>query len=187
MTKNQIKKHITELERFTEQWVKFRNFLYHDTVTSVLESEFASIRSDITTGQQTLLSVLEFDIDVAQSMMDGVGRITTPRSGDSLTSAARKRLEEEWNSGYLLIQETIGMLEYHLEEKSRLWNPLSIFRKSEIMENDHIPDYVRSSRSGGGVRKIKKSVVIQLLFAVIGLVVILWILYLLGLLGDYLP
>lgn len=187
MTKSELVKAVQKLDYFSNQWVKFRNFLYPEMVTPDLESEFTQIKSDITTGHRDLLVVLEFDIEVAQTMLDSVGRVTTPRSGETLTSAARKRLEEEWNSAYILIQETIGLMEYRIEEKSKYWNPFSLKQRMSTKRTEDAPNFVTVSRSGIGVRKIKQSAIFQLFMALIMFGIVLAALIFTGALDQYLP
>jgi hypothetical protein len=187
MTKSELKKTIEKLNHFSNQWVKFRNFLYPEMVNPALEGEFTQIKSDITTGHRDLLSVLEFDIEVAQTMLDSVGRITSPRSGETLTSAARKRLEEEWNSAYILIQETIGLMEYRLEEKSQFWNPVNMVQRMGEKRTEETPNFITVSRSGIGVRKMKNSAIFQLIMALLSFGIVLAALIFTGALDQYFP
>ena len=181
MTKGQLRETITELETLCSQWIKFRNFFNPENVTPALESEFNQIKSDITSRHRTLLSILEFDIELAQNMLDSLGRINTPRGGELLTPTTRKNLEDDWNSAYLLIQESLGLLDYRLGEKSLS----TLFRGSRRKSTKE--EKTTLSFRGMAPKRRGVSPLLKLVFVLILLGVVIWVLWQFNILQDYIP
>lgn len=187
MTKSQLRETIAEMETLCNQWINFRKYFNPENVTPAMESEFSKIKSDVMSRHRTLLSVLEFDIEVAQTMLECLNRVNSPRDGSLLSVTTRRSLEDEWNSAYLLMQETMGLLEYRLEEKSMMFSASSIFRRTSRKKNIEERSLPIAYR-GRILKRRGFSPVFKLFFALIVLGVVIAVLWyfniLQGILSD---
>ncbi len=171
MTKSQLRESIAEMDILSKQWVNFRKYFNPENITPTMESEFNQIKSDITSRHRRLLSILGFDIEIAQTMLESLGRINSPRGGELLTPTTRKLLEDEWNSAYLLVQETIGLLEYQLEEKS-ISTLFHGSQKKSVGDQGMSSPYRGRSERKKGVSPIVKLIFIVILLGIV--VAVLW-------------
>lgn len=172
-----------ELEQVSRDWVEFRQYFYPEQIDSQMEADFPNIKNRLSSGQRILLSAIEGNIEIAQSMLDILGRFTNPKESARIGQTAVKRLEDEWNSVYILIQETIGIWEYKNEESARKMNPVNLIldllfpKKRKVKEEKNIYQ----------VRKAKKSFwnpTLKLIVTGIVLVALIWILYNSGILDE---
>ncbi len=180
------RQYVSDLEQLSDDWVLFRHYFYPDQIDAQIESDFLEIKNRLASGYRTLLSTIDGQVEIAQSMMDILGRISTPQESSRMTQTALKRIEDEWNSVYLLIQETIGLWEYRIEETSRRMNPLNWIKDIFFPSKKKI----RDDKSIYRVSKAKKSLwnpTMKFVLTGTVLVILLGIIYMLGILDEYLP
>jgi hypothetical protein len=174
---------VLDLEQVSIDWVQFRQYFYPEQIDSQMESDFPNIKNRLSLGQRTLLSAIEGNIEIAQSMTDILGRFTNPTESSRMGQTAVKRIEDEWNSVYILIQETIGIWEYRNEESARKMNPVNLI--SDILFPPK--KKVKEERNIYQVRKVKKSFwnpTLKLILTGIVLAVLIGILYSMGILDE---
>jgi hypothetical protein len=118
MSAKTIRNQIIEIEALLEDWVKFHGIFEENSEVSQMSSDdFLTLKNRIAERQEILLSVLEFEIEIGQMIMDIISRVSTTEYVSQLSDIARKRLESEWNTAYLFINETLGLLEKKLDHQ----------------------------------------------------------------------
>jgi hypothetical protein len=133
MSAKTIRNQIAELEALLDDWLRFRGIFEEKSDISMLTSDdFLALEKSIAQRQEILISVLEFEIEIGQMIMDIISRVATSDYVSHLSDIARKRLESEWNTAFLFINETIGLLEKRLEHQVSVARPdqmiLQLFR-----------------------------------------------------------
>jgi hypothetical protein len=124
MSAKTIRNQITEIEVLLEDWMKFHGIFEDNSEVSQMSSDdFLSLKNRIAERQEILLSVLEFEIEIGQMIMDIISRVSTTDYVGQLSEIARKRLESEWNTAYLFINETLGLLEKKLDHQVSVARP----------------------------------------------------------------
>jgi hypothetical protein len=124
MSAKTIRNQIAELEALLDDWIRFRGiFEEHSDVAEMSQDEFLALKNQIALRQEVLMNVLEFEIEIGQMVLDIVSRVATPQYVFALSDIARKRLENEWNTAYLFVNETIGLLEKKLEHRVTATRP----------------------------------------------------------------
>jgi hypothetical protein len=118
MSAKLIRNQIIEIEALLEDWMKFHGiFEDNSEVAQMSSNDFLILKNRIAERQEILLSVLEFEIEIGQMIMDIISRVSSTDYVGQLSDIARKRLESEWNTAYLFINETLGLLEKKLDHQ----------------------------------------------------------------------
>jgi hypothetical protein len=130
MAARNIKKSISELESILGDWVKFKNYLYPNLLTKQQEDDFRNVLSSLTGKNRIFMEIIEIDMEEAHKMVDILSKISGPREAARINPASLQNIENDWNNIYILIQESLGVMDYRLEVKRDLWKPWHWFRKS---------------------------------------------------------
>jgi len=133
MSAKTIRNQIAELGALLDDWLRFRGIFEENSDISMMTSdEFQALKNNIALRQDILISVLEFEIEIGQMIMDIISRAATTDYVSQLSDIAQKRLESEWNTAFLFINETIGLLEKKLDHQVSVTRPdqmiLNLFR-----------------------------------------------------------
>ncbi|MDI6784533.1 MAG: hypothetical protein QME64_10620 [bacterium] len=128
MSAKTIRNQIAELEALLDDWMRFRGIFEENSEIAMLTSdEFLELKNNIAQRQKILISVLEFEIEIGQMIMDIISRVSTTDYVAQVSDIARKRLESEWNTAFLFINETIGLLEKRLDHQVSITRPDQMF------------------------------------------------------------
>ena len=133
MSAKLVRNQISELEILLEDWIKFHGIFELNSELAMMPSdEFLVLKNSIALRQDLLMNILESEKEVGQMVLDIVSRVAAPDYVPQLSDIAQKRLESEWNSAYVCINETIGFLEKKLDHQVSVARPdqmiLQLFR-----------------------------------------------------------
>ncbi|MFB3894840.1 MAG: hypothetical protein ACE14V_00905 [bacterium] len=172
MSAKTIRNQITEIEGLLEDWMKFHGIFEENSEVSQMSSDdFLTLKNRIAERQEILLSVLEFEIEIGQMIMDIISRVASTDYVSQLSDIARKRLESEWNTAYLFINETLGLLEKKLDHQ------VSIARPDQMI--------VQTFRSiGKGLLRLSRSAWFKFLIFILVVLFIVYGLFAFGILSE---
>ena len=182
-----IKKNIESLEQVSNDWLLFHNFFFPQRLNREMENQFGELVSRLTNSHRILVSLLEFDIEIGQKIIDILGAFPDAKAITTKTAPSISKLTEEWNSVYLLIQETIGLLEYRLMEKQESLKPWNILKSIFVSKPG------KKAPSTNNVYQISKSknkntsYILNFILTIVVLIVLVVILIYTGILQEYLP
>lgn len=115
---------IAALEELLADWIRFHGiFEEYSEISEMSPDDFLEFKNRIARGQDVLMNALEFEIEIGQMMMDIISRVSSPQYLSTLSEISRTRLESEWNTAFIFINETIGLLEKKLEHQIILSRP----------------------------------------------------------------
>jgi len=166
-----LKEIIRQFEILSSDWVRFRMYFYPQMAHSSDVQEFHEIKQRLTTGTKVFLKTIEFDIEIAQSFTDILGKINRPEDALNVSTASLERIEDEWNSVYLLIQETLGLLEYRQEVKEQKLNPMywlkSFFIKEKRFDTPDKDIYRVKPRKNNSFFKVVQFIAMLVILAIL--------------------
>jgi hypothetical protein len=84
------------------------------------EAEFLKLKSQIAILHDSFLESVEGSLPVAQSVISVVERCILLRQVAKLSPAEIKKMEIEWHESYLLMNETIGLLQEKIDKIARV-------------------------------------------------------------------
>ena len=116
-----LERKLADMKELMASWSKFSEFFIMGAKGEDLnpdkESQFLELKSRIAMLHDTFLESIEHGQKIAQDMLDIVQRSITLNHLSRLSVAEIKKMRLEWHDAYLLLSETIALLE---EEKERL-------------------------------------------------------------------
>ncbi|MCX7920255.1 MAG: hypothetical protein N3A72_11770 [bacterium] len=172
MSAKTIRKQINELELLLEDWITFHGiFDSNSELMSMSSDEFLTLKNNIARRQEILLDLLESEKEVGQMIMDIISRVATTDYVSQLSDIARKRLESEWNSAFICINETIGLLEKRLDHQMSLARP-----------DQFIVQVVQMA--GKGIARVFQSTWFKFIFSVVLIGLIIYAVFAFGILSS---
>jgi len=115
-----LERQISDVKELMAKWRQFHDFLAigvkGENVTFEKEKQFLAIKSRIAMLHETFIEVLEHDKYIGQSIMSIVMASITLRHLNKLSTAEIKKMEIEWHEAFLLLNETVGVLEDKKEQ-----------------------------------------------------------------------
>jgi len=96
-------------------WRRYHDFfkiaVSGEAITPEKEHEFITIKSRIAMLHDAFMDCLEHDQNIGQSVLSIVTRSITLKHVHRMSTAEIKKIELEWHESYLLLNETLGVLD----------------------------------------------------------------------------
>ena len=116
-----LEREISDIKELMAKWRQFHDFLAigvkGENITPEKEKQFLAIKSRIAMLHETFIEVLTHDKYIGQTIMAIVMTSITLKHLNKLSTAEIKKMEIEWHEAFLLLNETIGVLE---DQKAQL-------------------------------------------------------------------
>ncbi len=113
-------------------WRKYHDYfkvaVAGDGITPEREHEFITIKSRIAMLHDSFMDCLDHDQNIGQNILSIVTRSITLRHIHRMSTAEIKKIELEWHESYLLLNETLGMLEDKRRQFAQI-TPSEYYRK----------------------------------------------------------
>lgn len=128
-----LEKQIADLKELLALWRKFHEFFVLGVkgtdITAEKEQKFLELKSRIAMLSDTFIEALTHDQNIGQHVTTLVERSITLRHLSNLSVAEVKKMEIEWHEAYLLLNETIGILEEKREALSKVSSSKFMMKK----------------------------------------------------------
>ncbi|MCD6385553.1 hypothetical protein J7M23_07210, partial [Candidatus Sumerlaeota bacterium] len=119
-----LEKQIADVKELLALWRKFHEFFVLGVkgtdITAEKEQKFLELKSRIAMLSDTFMEALTHDQNIGQHVISLVERSITLRHLSNLSGAEVKKMEIEWHEAYLLLNETVGILEEKREALSKV-------------------------------------------------------------------
>ncbi len=110
-----LESQISDIKELMAKWRQFHDFLAigvkGSNITLEKEKQFLAIKSRIAMLHETFMEVLAHDKYIGQAIMSIVMTSITLKHLNKLSTAEIKKMEIEWHEAFLLLNETVGVLE----------------------------------------------------------------------------
>lgn len=108
-------KQYADCRELMELWRRFHDYfklaVVGKEITPEKEHEFITIKSRIAMLHDSFMDCLEHDQNIGQNILGIVSRSITLKHIHRMSTAEIKKIELEWHESYLLLNETLGVLE----------------------------------------------------------------------------
>jgi hypothetical protein len=106
----------SDCRELMDLWSRYHDFFkvavaQNEAVTPEKEHEFITVKSRIAMLHDSFMDCLEHDQNIGQNILSIVTRSITLKHVRRMSTAEIKKIELEWHESYLLLNETLGMLE----------------------------------------------------------------------------
>lgn len=120
MTKPEIEARINDVKNLIRIWHRFYRTLQAgfepETLTPEREKEFQEIKTTVAEKHKAFMSVIERDQHIGQSILNMIKRVISLKEFGQLSAIEVNKVSIEWHDANILLHETLGSLEYKLEE-----------------------------------------------------------------------
>jgi hypothetical protein len=110
-----LERQYADCRELMDLWRQYHDFfkiaVAGQDLTPEREHEFITIKSRIAMLHDTFMDCLEHDQNIGQNILSIVTRSITMKHVHRMSTAEIKKIELEWHESYLLLNETIGVLE----------------------------------------------------------------------------
>jgi len=110
-----VERQYSDCRELLNLWRRYHDFfkvaVSGDGITPENEHEFITIKSRIAMLHDPFMDVLDHDQNIGQNVLSIVTRSITLKHVHRMSTAEIKKIELEWHESYLLLNETLGMLE----------------------------------------------------------------------------
>ncbi|KPL11057.1 hypothetical protein AMJ85_04770 [candidate division BRC1 bacterium SM23_51] len=110
-----IERRYSDCRELMNLWRRYHDYfkigVAGDGITPEREHEFITVKSRIAMLHDSFMESLEHDQNIGQNVLDIVKRSITLKHIHRMSTAEIKKIELEWHESYLLLNETVGMLE----------------------------------------------------------------------------
>jgi hypothetical protein len=115
-----LERRLADCRQLLELWRLFHDFfaiaVKGEDITSTKEAQFLEIKSRIAMLHDSFIESLSHDQSIGQNVLAIVSRSITLKHINRMSNAEIKKIEIEWHESYLLLNETIGLLEEQRQE-----------------------------------------------------------------------
>jgi hypothetical protein len=105
----------SDCQELMDLWRKYHDYFKiavgGEGITPEREHEFITIKSRIAMLHDSFMDCLDHDQNIGQNILSIVTRSITLRHIHRMSTAEIKKIELEWHESYLLLNETLGLLE----------------------------------------------------------------------------
>jgi hypothetical protein len=119
-----LEKQLSDIKELLGLWRKFHEFFVlgvkANDITGEKETQFLRLKSRIAMLCDTFMDALTHDQNIGQHVLSLVERAITLKHLSKLSVAEVKKMEIEWHEAYLLLNETVGILEEKKEDLSHV-------------------------------------------------------------------
>lgn len=120
MTKTELEARVADVKNLIRIWHRFYRTLQAgfepDTLTPEREREFQEIKTTVAEKHQAFMSVIEHDTHIGQSILNMIKRVISLKEFGQLSAIEINKVSIEWHDANILLHETLGALEYKIEE-----------------------------------------------------------------------
>lgn len=110
-----VERRYSDCRELMDLWRKYHDFfkiaVAGQGITPEREHEFITVKSRIAMLHDSFMDCLEHDQNIGQNILSIVTRSITLKLVHRMSTAEIKKIELEWHESYLLLNETIGILE----------------------------------------------------------------------------
>jgi len=110
-----IERRYADCRELIELWRRYHDYfkvaVQGEDLTPEKEHEFITVKSRIAMLHDVFMDSLEHDQNIGQNVLSIVTRSITLKHVRRMSTAEIKKIELEWHEAYLLLNETIGLLE----------------------------------------------------------------------------
>jgi len=110
-----VERRYAECRELLELWRSYHDFfkvaVAGESLTADREHEFITVKSRIAMLHDTFMDCLDRDQNIGQNILSIVTRSITLKHVHRLSTAEIKKIELEWHESYLLLNETLGILD----------------------------------------------------------------------------
>ncbi|MCX7766569.1 MAG: hypothetical protein N2246_07690 [Candidatus Sumerlaeia bacterium] len=119
-----LEKQLADIKELLALWRKYHEFfaigVKGTDITPEKEQQFLELKSRIAMLHDTFMEAITHDQNIGQNVLSLVERAITLRHLSRLNVAEIKKMEIEWHEAYLLLNETVGILEERKEALSHI-------------------------------------------------------------------
>jgi len=143
-----LERRYADCRELMELWRRFHDYfkiaVAGKGITPEKEHEFINIKSRIAMLHDSFMECLEHDQNIGQNILSIVMRSITLRHIHRMSAAEIKKIELEWHESYLLLNETIGVLEDKRNQLADI-KPSQYYRRLYIKKAlDEVKKFVAS-------------------------------------------
>lgn len=165
-----VERQYSDSKELLALWRTFHDFfamgVKGENLTPEKEEQFLEIKSRVAMLHDSFMDALTHDQNIGQQVLNIISRAITLKHLNRQSVADIKKMEIEWHESYLLLNETIGVLEEKRNELAQINERQYKAAKAMGVMNQRVGNFVRSGY-------FKMAVVsISVLFATVGVQVL---------------
>jgi hypothetical protein len=115
-----LERKVADCGQLLKLWRVFHDFfaiaVKGEDITAAKEAQFLEVKSHIAMLHDSFMESLEHDQNIGQNILAIVSRSITLKHVNRMSNAEIKKIEIEWHESYLLLNETVGLLEEKKQE-----------------------------------------------------------------------